>query len=125
MGPRGVWQRAMDWRWLLLLAAGLVVWVSHISAWAVLIVMVAGADFSQRLGEGWRRWWRPALTSLPMFAPVIVMVLIPGTSSDNSYGRFWWLYKKSTWNARCATPTGCSTMCRSGRWAARSCWPCC
>jgi hypothetical protein len=97
MGPRGVWQRAMDWRWLLLLAAGLVVWVSHISAWAVLIVMVAGADFSQRLGEGWRRWWRPALTSLPMFAPVIVMVLIPGTSSDNSYGRFWWLYKKSTW----------------------------
>ncbi|WP_068081005.1 hypothetical protein [Novosphingobium rosa] len=97
MGPRGAWQRAMDWRWLLLLVAGFAVWVSHISAWAVLIVMVAGADFSQRLDEGWRRWWRPALTSLPMFAPIIVMVLIPGTSSDNSYGRFWWLYKTSTW----------------------------
>jgi hypothetical protein len=97
MGPRGVWQRAMDWRWVMLIVAGLVVWVSHISAWAVLIVLVGGADFSRRLGEGWRRWWRAAVAPIPLFAPVIVMVLIPGTSSEISYGPFWWIYKKSTW----------------------------
>jgi len=97
MGPGGAWQRGMDWRWAMLLVAGLVVWVSHISAWAVLIVLVGGADFSRRLGEGWRRWWRAAVAPIPLFAPVIVMVLVPGTSSEMSYGPFWWIYKKSTW----------------------------
>lgn len=97
MGPRGAWERAEKWRWAMLIVAGFVVWVSHISAWAVLIVLVGGADFSRRLGEGWRRWWRAGVAPLPLFAPVIVMVLVPGTSSETSYGAFWWLYKKSTW----------------------------
>jgi hypothetical protein len=82
MGPRGVWQRAMDWRWVMLIVAGLVVWVSHISAWAVLIVLVGGADFSRRLGEGWRRWWRAAVAPIPLFTPVIVMVLLRHLQRD-------------------------------------------
>jgi hypothetical protein len=97
MGPGGAWARAEKARWAMLLVAGFVVWVSHISAWAVLIVLVGGADFSRRLGEGWRRWWRAGVAPIPLFAPVIVMILVPGTSSETSYGPFWWLYKKSTW----------------------------
>lgn len=70
---------------------GLVVWLSHLSAWGVLGVLLLGYELG--MGRGWRAFIAP----WPLLAPLVVMVLVPGTAGTFSYGPYWWVYKQAIW----------------------------
>ncbi|WP_127710028.1 hypothetical protein [Novosphingobium umbonatum] len=70
---------------------GLLVWLGHISAWGVLGVLVLGYELAMR------RHWIALLAPWPLLGPVVVMKLLPGTTSAFSYGAYWWIYKQAIW----------------------------
>lgn len=91
-GTRAVW-------WLrsaLFVPIALVVWLSHLSAWGVLGVLIFGYEIGAAKSFGRSRWWA-FVTPWPLLAPLVVMVLVPGTAGTFSYGPYWWIYKQAIW----------------------------
>ncbi|NBC35043.1 hypothetical protein GTZ99_00555 [Novosphingobium sp. FSY-8] len=88
------------WRDSLMVPAGVLVWVFHLSAWAILGVLVFGYEFSQRrtaANPTGAPWWRAFIAPWPLLGPLVVMALLPGTSGAFSYGNYWWVYKQAIW----------------------------
>lgn len=83
-------------RWALFVPIGLVVWLSHLSAWGVLGVLLFGYELGAARSYGRRRWWA-FVAPWPLLAPLVVMVLVPGTAGTFSYGPYWWIYKQAIW----------------------------
>jgi hypothetical protein len=88
-GQRGLARAA------LFVPVGLVVWVFHLSAWALLGVLVFGYEWHRLRRTA--SWWQAFAQSLPLAAPLAVMMALPGTTSAFSYGQFWWVYKQAIW----------------------------
>lgn len=80
-----------SWRWAVFVPVGLIVWLCHLSAWGVLGLLVFGYEWCRH------KDWRPFVAPWPLLAPLVVMVLVPGTSSSFSYGPHWWVYKQAIW----------------------------
>ena len=78
------------WRPAVFLPIGFIVWLSHVSGWGVLGVMVFGYEWSRR--KSWLDW-RPFLAPWPLIFPLFPMLLTLGGDSDMSYGRSVWDYK--------------------------------
>lgn len=75
---------------------GIAVWLCHLSAWAMLGVMVFGYEW-QGLRRS-REWWRAFLRPWPLLVPVVLMALLPGgTQGSFSYGEGVLLYKAAIW----------------------------
>lgn len=79
------------WRPTVMVPLGVAVWLCHISAWGILGVMVFGHEWAR--GKNWRAFVAP----WPLLGPVAIMVMLPGTASDFSYGAYWWVYKQAIW----------------------------
>lgn len=83
-------------RWALFGPIALVVWLSHLSAWGVLGVLLFGYEIGVAKARGRSRWWA-FIAPWPLLAPLVVMVLVPGTAGTYSYGPYWWVYKQAIW----------------------------
>jgi hypothetical protein len=89
LGPR-------RWRGGLFVVLGVVVWLCHLSAWAMLGVLVLGYEWHGRARPG--GWWRACLAPWPLLAPLAVMLWAPGgTTGAFSYGADLLLYKLAIW----------------------------
>lgn len=89
--------RTIWWlRAALFVPIGLVVWLCHLSAWGVLGVLLFGYEVGAAKSFGRSRWWA-FVRPWPLLAPLVVMVLVPGTAGTFSYGPFWWIYKQAIW----------------------------
>ena len=88
-----LWVRLEKWnyRWLVFLPIGLVVWLSHLSAWGMLGVMVFGYEWHRR------GLFRAMIAPWPLLMPLFPLVFGHGTSGAFSYGAYWWLYKQGIW----------------------------
>ncbi|HWU02160.1 MAG TPA: hypothetical protein VN222_05420, partial [Novosphingobium sp.] len=88
-----LWVAMRDCRWRasVFVPIGVVVWLFHLSAWAILGVLVFGYEWEMR------RDWRAFLAPWPLLGPVWIMAMLPGTSGAFSYGGNWWLYKQAIW----------------------------
>ncbi|MDE2301668.1 MAG: hypothetical protein KGK11_03830 [Sphingomonadales bacterium] len=79
------------WRGWLFVPIGLAVWLCHMSAWAVLGVLVFGYE--------WRlRGLRAAcLAPWPLLAPLLAMAAGDHGAGSLSWGPYWWIYKRAIW----------------------------
>ena len=84
------------------------VWLCHLSAWGVLGVLVFGYEWHKHKG------WRAFLAPWPLLAPLLLMVLNPGTSASFSWGPYWWVYKQAIW--RRAMRDSCYALDIGGLW---------
>ena len=67
-------------RAVVFLPVGVVVWLCHLSAWGVLGVLMFGYEWHKCKG------WRAFVAPWPLLAPLLLMVLNPGTSASFSWG---------------------------------------
>ena len=82
-------------RLTLFVPIALVVWLFHLSAWALLGILIFGYEWNRLRAT--RQWWQAFALCWPLAAPLVVMVLLPGTTSAFSYGNFPWVYKQAIW----------------------------
>jgi len=89
-----LWVRmeGVRWRWAVFIPIGFVVWLAHVSGWAVLGVMIFGYEWTRR--SNWLDW-RPFLAPWPLFLPFIGMLLSMKSNSEMDYGRMVFDYKWS------------------------------
>ncbi len=80
------------WRWAAMVPASFVVWLSHVSGWGVMGVLIFGYEWSHR--KSWRDW-RPFLKPWPLIFPMLPMLMGMGSNSKVSYGRWVLDYKWS------------------------------
>ncbi|WP_239026510.1 hypothetical protein [Novosphingobium decolorationis] len=73
------------WRRVVMIPLGFVVWLSHVSGWGILGVMVFGYEWTRR--ASWRDW-RPFLAPWPLIFPLLPMLAGMGANSKVSYGRW-------------------------------------
>ncbi|WP_374414766.1 hypothetical protein [Novosphingobium colocasiae] len=78
------------WRPVVFVLVGFVVWLSHVSGWGVMGVLVFGYEWSRR--RSWKDW-RPFLAPWPMIFPLLPMLLGLGSNDKVSYGSWVMQYK--------------------------------
>jgi len=96
------------WRWAVMVPASFVVWLSHVSGWGVMGVLIFGYEWAHR--KSWRDW-RPFLKPWPLIFPLLPMLMGMGSNSKVSSG--------ASSTSRCAASTT-----RSISPACGSCWAC-
>lgn len=68
------------WRWIVMIPAGFLVWVCHVSGWGALGLMVFGYEWSRD------KSWRACLAPWPLAFPLFALVFGAGTKGLASYG---------------------------------------
>ncbi|PKB19412.1 hypothetical protein B0I00_1645 [Novosphingobium kunmingense] len=81
------------WRWIVMIPAGFLVWVCHVSGWGALGLMVFGYEWSRD------KSWRACLAPWPLAFPLIALVFGAGTKglASYGYGESVAVYKWSIW----------------------------
>lgn len=82
-----LWVRMEDssWRRVVFVPISFIVWLSHVSGWGVMGVLVFGYEWSRR-----RNWldWVPFTKPWPLIFPLVPMLAGMGANSKMSYGRW-------------------------------------
>jgi hypothetical protein len=79
------------WRDPLYLAAGLGVWLCHVSGWGVLGILVFGYEWHRR------KDWRAFLAPWPLVLPFVILLAGGGAGELPSYGPTPEVYKRAIW----------------------------